>query len=138
MNYWKIIFWAIIIAIIILFLAIHAFWAIKERQQQIITPKNPIPRPACPFYGFHILNSSTKSLAEIGGNKCAYHGMPCLRIESLDINVRHCLKISDENILTMIGNIPVFAEEFNPKNGEAWEGILFHNFYKYIMKDAPC
>ncbi len=108
----------------------------KER----IQPNEPVPRNACPFYGFATF-LGVGLLMDQKGNQCAIAGgyVPCeMEIQGKTPDWRNCAKnalISQEQLLCL-EKLRCAPREFWPDGQNSWGGIPFRQWEKYVMDSS--
>lgn len=102
-----------------------------------IQPNFEKPRPRCPFYGFSHCGGI---FMDQDGNQCALITeaySPCqMEIIAQTPNWNECLFNSEENktvIEKIMASCKIDPEEFWPKGQSSWRGLLFKDWFDYVM-----
>ncbi len=93
-------------------------------------------RPNCPFYGFRFERGV---VLDTGGNECVWEGKGCsctMEKYLLEPNWDECSWSKNKKALKKIGkyasNTQIFPNEFGPRNGEEYQGVMVSEWIEYI------
>jgi hypothetical protein len=119
-----------------------------SKKVESIVPNKPVPRPACPFYGFSGLGIMIGApLMDSRGNQCALQvesHSPCLMLIRGDKPDWAWCELNAQvdgdqlpEITERLESLRFTPDEFWPVGERSWKGLSWAEWYDYVMNRAP-